>query len=454
MGKALLWCLLFVSGVGAGELKVGVFAQNINPPKFPISVNGSMNDRKISKVHDDIHARCLVLSDGTTTLALVTVDSCMIPREIHEVAYKGIEKATKIPASQVLISATHTHSAPSVAAVFLSPIEKEYSAFLAEQIAAGVTKAHATMVPAEWGMTKLQVPEYLFNRRWLMEPGTVPMGPFEEQDFVKMNPGHLLKGMSKPAGPTDPEVSVLHFRTKDKVPLALYANYSLHYVGGNPDISADYFGAFCDSITKKLSKSGPFLAVLSNGTSADVNNVNYAAAPLKRGPGEQIRVVAEGLAEKVLAAKAAKFQSDITLSAVTRELTLKVRKPRPVEIQRAESILAKLAGKTPSTLPEYYANETVDMAKYPDTVPVRLTRFSLGDVHIAGIPCETFTQTGLDLKAAGYAFTISLAGGYNGYLPTASQHELRGYETWRAKSSYLETSAEEMIRKTLIEMRK
>ncbi|MBC8117391.1 MAG: hypothetical protein H7062_23585, partial [Candidatus Saccharimonas sp.] len=47
-------------------------------------------------------------------------------------------------------------------------------------------------------------------------------------------------------------------------------------------------------------------------------------------------------------------------------------------------------------------------------------------------------------------FTIELANGYNGYLPTPGQHELGGYETWRARSSYLATDAEPKIRAALL----
>ena len=55
---------------------------------------------------------------------------------------------------------------------------------------------------------------------------------------------------------------------------------------------------------------------------------------------------------------------------------------------------------------------------------------------------------GLDLKATkplAEHFTISLANGYNGYLPTAEHHAAGGYETWRARSSYLEVAAAEKI---------
>ena len=59
-------------------------------------------------------------------------------------------------------------------------------------------------------------------------------------------------------------------------------------------------------------------------------------------------------------------------------------------------------------------------------------------------PCETFVEIGLEIKKQSPlkpTFTIELANGYNGYLPTPEQHKLGGYETWRARSSYLEVDA-------------
>src|SRR5207248_960564 len=102
-----------------------------------------------------------------------------------------------------------------------------------------------------------------------------------------------------------------------------------------------------------------------------------------------------------------------------------------------------------------YARETVLLAKYPDTVPVRLQALRVVDLGVAAIPCEVFTEIGLAIKKASPlkpTFTVSLANGYNGYLPTPAQHALGGYETWRARSSYLDVNASEAITKTVLEL--
>ena len=57
----------------AGDLRAGAFAINVTPKKFPISVNGNFADIQATAANDPIHARCLVLDDGQTKLAIVIV---------------------------------------------------------------------------------------------------------------------------------------------------------------------------------------------------------------------------------------------------------------------------------------------------------------------------------------------------------------------------------------------
>jgi len=86
-------------------------------------------------------------------------------------------------------------------------------------------------------------------------------------------------------------------------------------------------------------------------------------------------------------------------------------------------------------------------------VPLIIQAMRIGDLGIAAIPCEVFAETGLAIKQQSpfqQTFTIELANGYNGYLPTPEQHKLGGYETWRARSSYLETDAAPKILDTVM----
>jgi neutral ceramidase len=442
------------------QFRAGAYAQDVTPTTFPISVNGNMADKLATAAHDPLHARCLVLDDGKTKIALVVVDSCMIPREIHDGAKALAEKKTSIPTANILISATHTHTAPTVTGVFQSEPDKPYIQFLTEKIAEGIDKANVRLAPAKAGWGSAMEPNQVFNRRWKMKRDVANFDPFGGRtDQVKMNPGYRANnpGLLEPAGPVDPEVSVLSIRTAKGLPLALYANYSLHYVGDMPALSADYFGVFGDRIGGILGKTAPgFVGILSNGASGDVNNVNFGGpVPGKRDIGERSRLVAETVGQAAKKAADTSYRSDITLAVAVKELEFKIRKPTGEELKRAEQLLERAKGRDLKGVEEIYARETVLIARYPDRVKLKLQAIRIGDLGIAAIPCEVFAEIGLEIKKKSplaRTFTVSLANGYNGYLPTPAQHALGGYETWRARSSYLEVNAADTITRTMLDL--
>ncbi len=457
-------CAFALSSVAADKPRVfraGAATSNITP-KLGTSINGNMADGKATHVHDELHSRALVLDDGATKLAIVINDSCLIPREVFDEAKRLASAATGIPASHLLMSATHTHSAASSASAFQSEADMEYRAFLAGRIADAVRRAHNNLAPARIGWGRASVPDQVHNRRWHMQPGTKLINPFGTEDQVKMNPGMKNPALLKPAGPTDPEVMFLTLQRTNGQHLALLANYSLHYVGGAGGVSADYFGAFADRIQELLRadrQDPPFVGFMANGTSGDINNIPWRDGDTnKYAPAEKMRKVADRVATEVAKAlPVVKLHDWVPLAAAQKEISLGVRKPDDAALARAKDILAKAPNQFPRLkgMDEIYARETVQMADYPDRVEVILQALRLGDLAITAIPCEVFVEIGLELKARNpfpASFTISLANGYNGYLPTPQHHTLGGYETWRAKSSYLEANASPQITAVLFDL--
>src|SRR5690606_26969691 len=144
------------------------------------------------------------------------------------------------------------------------------------------------------------------------------------------------------------------------------------------------------------------------------------------------KVVAYKVADHVLAAnKTLQFRSDITLAAAQKELKLNVRKPTPEQLKYFDDVESgKVEGHR---LTLNYARRVRDLATSPDTVSIPVQVLRIGDIGIAASPFETFAETGLEIKEKGplsHTFTIELANGSYGYLPTPEQHELGGYETW------------------------
>ncbi|MEX0585055.1 MAG: hypothetical protein WD176_00325, partial [Pirellulales bacterium] len=114
-------------------LRAGAYAADITPGYFPVSSNGGMSDRQTTESHDPLHARCLVLHNGETGVAIVVCDNCMIPRDIFDPAKELASERTGIPPGHMLMSATHTHSGVTVTGVFQSDPEPRYREFLVER---------------------------------------------------------------------------------------------------------------------------------------------------------------------------------------------------------------------------------------------------------------------------------------------------------------------------------
>jgi hypothetical protein len=465
MTRALL-CVATALAAGAAsgqEFRAGAATSNITP-FLGASINGSMSDIKAAHIHDELLARCLVLDDGQKRLAFAICDSCAIPLKVVEDAKGLITRATSIPPENVLIAATHSHSAACAVGVFQSEPDPDYLQFLSNRIADGVTRAVNNLEPARVGWGVVEEPEQLFNRRWRMKPGSIPPDPFgATSDQVQMNPQAGSPHLVEPAGPIDPALSILWVEAPGNRDLALLANYGLHYVGGvGPGhVSADYFGYFAREIERLLeseSQDPPFVAMMSNGTSGDVNNINFRAPGPRHDPYEKMQLVASELAVSAAEIQAKTMPRDkAKLDARMATIELKVRKPSAEEIDRAETILAAAGGiEGPlRTLEQIYARETVLLSRFLESVPVSIQALRIGELGIVAIPCEVFAEIGLEIKKRSPfkpTFVIELANGYNGYLPTRAQHALGGYETWRARSSYLEVDAAEKITAKALEL--
>ncbi|HOZ47080.1 MAG TPA: neutral/alkaline non-lysosomal ceramidase N-terminal domain-containing protein [Candidatus Hydrogenedentes bacterium] len=423
----------------APVFKAGAATCNITPP-LGSSIVGNWESPEATYIHDDLHARCLVLDNGERRLAIAICDNLHIDQATYDEARKQLADKTGMPPEHILMASTHTHSGPPSIQGRVVPGDElsEYQRFLVNRIVDGVMCAINNLEPAQIGWGSAEEPTQVFCRRWHLSDPTLMTNPFGGQDKVRMNPPRGHEALVKPAGPTDPEIVFLSIRSADGRPIALLANYSLHYVGGVPKghISADYFAVFADRIQQLLGadrQDPPFVGILSNGTSGNINNINFRDPQPAREPYEQMRFVANLVADKVFqACQSIEYHDQARLDGRLSELSLDARKPDEATLEWARAIQAKPEDQT-ELKERIYARRAIGLQDVPDKVDVWLQTLRIGDVGIAAIPFETFSETGLYLKEKGplpVTFTISHANGAYGYLPTPAQHELGGYETW------------------------
>ncbi|MGI9472044.1 MAG: hypothetical protein ACR2NZ_10950, partial [Rubripirellula sp.] len=361
----------------------------------------------------------------------------------------------QIPANNILMAATHTHSATRAHL-------PKYRPKVVAGIVAATKQAFENLEPARIGWGGIDETSEVFNRRWHVSEPKLARNPFGGIDKVRMNPPRGNAALVEPAGPIDPEVSFLSIQAIDGRPIALLANYSLHYVGGvnKGDVSADYFGIFSDRIGSLLNaKSGspPFVGMMSNGTSGDINNINFRDGNARRYDRyEKMTEVAEKVAGRVHEAHAeVSFADWVPLGSANRDLTLSVRKPDPELQMYLESVRTKPKDAEPFHRYEStYADRVQKLQDGPDEISVPLQVVRIGDLAIAAIPFETFVEIGLSIKAKSPfadTFTIELANDSRGYLPTPRQHALGGYETWMG-TNRVQLDASDRIQTTILEL--
>lgn len=432
--------LAATSACAVPSLRAGAAVVDISPTAFPLNLPGGFNANMADGVHDPLHARALVFDDGTSKVALVVVDNLGVAAATCQEAKAAASARCGLPAERILISSTHSHSAPPSNAGGAGP-EAAYRKVLLDGIVEAIARAHAALRPATVGAATHPLPGEVFNRRWFLKPGQMPPNPFGKMDQVKMNPGTSADVLDHPAGPSDPDVTVLDVQdAKTRRPLALLASYSLHYVGGIPagKVSADYFGEVARLLPARVGGGDDFVAIMANGTSGDINNIPFLVTRPPRAPFEQVRVVAGQVADAAWFARRQieRRQSDVRLGMIQRELTLRRRRPTPEQVADARAVLAVTNEAERAKLPrlaDNYARRILGLAEREEQLVVTLQAVRIGDIALCAIPFETFAETGLDLKKRSpfpRTIVLGISNGYNGYLPTPEQHKLGGYETW------------------------
>jgi len=433
----------------------GAAVSNITP-FLGKPIAGAGSSTPTNNVHDELYARALVLDDGVTRFALVVCDSSGISHKICEQSrnYIADNKAIQILPENVMISATHTHSGPSAST-------PGYPEFLARRIADSVQSAITNMAPAKiaWGGVDEASP--LFNRRWYVSDPKLLTNPFGGVDKIRSNPSIGNASMINPVGGTDPEVSFLSVQSTDGRPIALLANYSLHYVGAvaSGHISADYFGVFANRIEELLGADDSFphfVGIMSNGTSGDVSSNDRNVVVAKRPAYEKINEVAEMIARRVAEAhRKVTFHDWVPLVAASRELPLEPRKTDPEMIAYADEVLSKtdhLSGYHRHALKYAAYVERMGTGEYE--VPKFVQVFRIGDLAIGTSPFETSTKTGLEIKKKSPfadSFVIEFANGAGGYMPPPAQLKLGGYETWFG-TNRVQSDGSEVITEAILEM--
>lgn len=447
----LVLLLLGTAFASAQNFQAGSAIVDTTPTQWPQNLIGGFTPKPCETAHDPLNTRAFAFQNGDGRVVIATVDACVASREVLDECKALAAEATGWKTSEMMISSTHTHSAPS-------PRAETYRETFVQGTSRALIEAIRNLRPAKLGYGEDAVPEEVFNRRWYLEEGKMPLNPFGKMDQVKMNPNrsHIVK----PAGPTDPTVAVLDIRDNRNQPIGIYTNYPLHYIGAtNSTVSADYFGEYGRILLGRNRNAKGFVAALSNGASGDINNIDFDGTRPPRAPFEQIQVVARKVADATWrATQDIELDENPKVAILQREVSLRKRTATPAEIERAMRIIkmseAEIKEADLPRLATNYASRTMNHKEPDQTYEILIQAIQLGDTAMVTLPFEVLVEIGLEIKEKSpfpNTIFVGLANGAFGYLPTPEQHELGGYETWLG-TCRVESDSSVVLTKHLLEM--
>jgi hypothetical protein len=351
--------------------------------------------RPFARVHDPIHLRALFIGDGTAEVAVISLE--LVEAGDMTAVRRRIEAELGIPFTHILITATHTHSAPRIGEVSPgalahagSPESLAYTEEVCDAMIGALRSARESARPARIGAGAGSA-NVNVNREIYVD-------------------GEWVLGFN-PEGPSDKAVRVVRFDDLEGRPIALLLNYSVHptSVLGTGELSADLSGVAGRHVEEHFDGA---VCLWTPGTIGDQAprvdlGLAFGAAPDARQAARAYRAMeAQGLmvgAEAVRVAEAipaARTTADAPVGAGQRLMEL----PRKAGVNVMEGMRQQVT----------------------ETVPLRLAVIRIGEVVLAGVSGEVVTEIGERLRAASpYAHTllVSIANDRIGYIPDDARYD-------------------------------
>lgn len=440
IGSLSLGLGLLLTPVVRAEMRAGAAAVDITPPaRTPMA--GYYHERGMEGVLDPLQAKALVLDDGATRIALVTLDLISTTRSLTEAVRAEVHRRTGISPGQIMISATHAHTGPELSepgargplvgstnSLVLTHTER-----LPGLISEAVAQAAQHTAPVQISVASGRCENLAYNRRFYLRDGT-----------VGWNSGKLNPDIQAAAGTTDPEVGLVliepaHPPTQHVPAVAGYVNFAMHpdTVGGAL-ASADYPGVLARRLAEYHGSN--CVTLFANGTCGNLNHFDVRWVRNQGGPAEANRLGTILAASVFLAEKQLKVVPDNSLFRVK---SVRVRLPlAPItqaEIAQARIDVVTARDNTREGFMRLVKGfQVLDIAaREGQPLEVEVQVIALGrEVAWVSLPGEIFVELGLAIKKRSpfpQILIAELANGSIGYIPDRRSYAEGNYEPVSAR---------------------
>lgn len=255
--RVLAILLFFIYGASLSSQTVPSGALQVGAAKVDITPDAKELPKQYLGILDHVYSRAIFIENGKTSAVLISVDAGAVPDSFWRTISERVKKEFGVPVANVLISPSHTHSAPAIGFGFgpsrePSPAVKAYE----EKIISAVKTAKEALQPAR--VSYGTGVSYLNVQRDQIDPIT-----------HKWWEGANYRGLS------DKTVAVIKFESLDGSPIAVYFNYAMHAViTGNLDLlSGDFPGATEKYLERAMGNKA--VALFSSGAAGDQNPIYF-----------------------------------------------------------------------------------------------------------------------------------------------------------------------------------
>jgi len=424
------------------KLIAGIARANITPPVGMLMSGYAARKTPAVGVHDELRTVALYLTDGETEAALITADILGISAAGTARVREACAAVTGVPPENIFIAFSHTHGGPQTVlrrTDSVDELKEAYGTVLVHKIAGALSEAKLNAVAVKMGYGR-QDCSIAINRREHKPDGTITIGANHD-------------------GPTEPFTNVIRLDRLDaNEPLALLFSYASHgtTVGGTNFLyTADYPGAAKRFVDRQFPTA---VASFMAGCSGDINPyprgefhhiqrhgtrlgcaVVQAALDIEDMT-EDIRIAVARdefkfpLEEKLSLDEAKEKLAEVQATA-DKEIAQARQKAgdNPIDEKKALSWFTERSLRGAEALVEALESGDAELA-----IPAETQALAIGDCVIVGMPGEILVKIGMAVaEASPFARTIhvSHANGAVGYVPTADQVPLGGYEVDRARAS-------------------
>jgi len=412
-------------------LKAG-FAQIDITPEFGLHIPGYFNTRIADGIVDPLYARAAVLDDGKSPLAFVVMDIIHVSAASTKMIRERVAAATEIPAANIMVGATHTHTGSSTDRKTGAPgsWDDENVIITAKRTADAIITAWNNREDAKIGYGSCEEYNVAFNRRYYMKDGS-----------LKTNPGILNPNVDRVASPIDPQVGVLRVDYADGRPMGTIVNFSVHPdVVGGTKYCADYIGELARTLKKVYGEN--FGVVYMNGCCGDINHVDVIGGTNSPRGQQHLKMGKMLAGDAMNVFEFTQTSDNVVLGSASTVFHGTRRRPTK---ENYEWALAALEDEKTGNVDRSYANAWKKMYENPLEDPdIEVQSCSIkwndplkngtipGDLAISSLPGEIFVEIGLEIKEKSPFANVmicELANGYYGYISTKRGIEEGGYET-------------------------